>query len=38
MIQMNESILSEEDFKEKKRYPQNTIDGSQLVKADLPNI
>ena len=35
---MNKSILSEEDFKEPNLYPQNTIDGSKPVKADLPDI
>jgi len=35
---MNKSIISEEDFKEPKLYPQNTIDGSKPVKADLPDI
>jgi len=35
---MNKSIISEEDFKEPNLYPQNTIDGSKPVKADLPDI
>ena len=35
---MNKSIIGEEDFKEPKLYPQNTIDGSKPVKADLPDI
>ena len=30
-LKINESILTEEAFKESKLHPQNTIDGSQLL-------